>query len=137
MGGRERAYVEWFMRSKSARQDFFSVDDISPYLEAYGDADALSESLRWYEMLTTSAAAVRNTLATAPYRGPAVVIAGSQARGERMVREVADLLPQATGHVLEGVGHYVPQEAPADVSRVLLQLVNAGKRVFFFSTLET
>ena len=57
----------------------------------------------------------------AAYRGPAMVIVGSEDRltPPRLAERIVELLPQAEFHVLEGAGHQVMQEQPRRLGDLL------------------
>jgi pimeloyl-ACP methyl ester carboxylesterase len=87
--------------------------------------------LNWYRNID------RNWDLTAPWQGavisqPALFIAGTQDAvirgviGERALAQIERMLPDVKGKVLiEGAGHWVQQERPAEVNAAIVQFLNA------------
>ncbi len=48
-----------------------------------------------------------------------LIVGGLDTKFESLARHMAETLPNAAVHVIEGVGHNVPLEAPAELARVL------------------
>lgn len=61
---------------------------------------------------------------------PVCVIAGSEDRNApaRTMERMASKLPMAEFHLIEGAGHMIPQEAPADVNRILRDFLERHAR---------
>lgn len=61
---------------------------------------------------------------------PTIVISGELDQVDRAVTLRAELLPripQATMHILPGVGHLAPLEAPTEVARIIENFLGAAK----------
>lgn len=65
------------------------------------------------------------------YRGPAMVVVGSEDRltPKRLAERIAELLPQAEFHVLEGAGHQVMQEQPRQLGDLLDRFALSARAV--------
>jgi len=55
---------------------------------------------------------------------PVLAVAGSAGVGPSLVEAVKRIAPNTTGLVIEGCGHYVPEEAPGTLLEALEQFLN-------------
>lgn len=118
--------VETLITAGSSRPEVFSREDLRAYSAVLADpARAHASSLLYRSFVLGEGLAVeRGRYDKARLRVPTRLVVGD---GDPVI--TAGLLPGAEGHaedlaveVLTGVGHFVPEEAPADVARHVHEL---------------
>jgi pimeloyl-ACP methyl ester carboxylesterase len=122
--GREREYLTWFYRAFSWRREAFGDADIDEYLRTYRDPDALRAGFAFYRNIPQDTADNRALLESGRrLQMPVLAIGGGrpEARGrgtepEQSLREIAT---DVTGAVIPDCGHFVPEEAPVELARLL------------------
>jgi microsomal epoxide hydrolase len=110
IAGQLRAFLAWFLRSKS------------------GETDVLDAAFGFYHALAESIDAVRATVAASSFDREVFVVSGETGRGQQMIDEVAALWPNVDGRVLAGCGHYLPEEAPATIAGLIRSLAIGADR---------
>jgi pimeloyl-ACP methyl ester carboxylesterase len=115
-------------RADRSLPDWLSEADLAHFTEAYRKS-GFRGGLNWYRNID------RNWELTAPWQGaqirqPSLFIAGSRdsvitgLMGAKRVSEMERVLPNLRQKlIIEGAGHWVQQEQPAEVSRLLLQFL--------------
>lgn len=97
-------------------------DAVEEYVRVLGTKEALSAALNWYR------ANVENRLVTGPELGliEQKTLFFWSDQDVALCRDGADLTAQFVSgpyqfEILEGIGHWIPDEAPAEVNRLLLE----------------
>lgn len=95
------------------------------YVEAMRRHGALTAALNWYRAIDAGAAGLKVGPVMMPtlYVWSTGDVAFGRAAAERTAEHVAG---QYTFSVLDGVSHWVPEEAPAELSRLVLRHLEAG-----------
>ena len=124
VGGREREYLTWFYRAFSYRQDAFDAADIDEYLRTYRDPDALRAGFAYYRNIPQDTADNRALLATGRrLQMPVLAVGGGRAeargRGSEPEQSLREIATDVTGAVIADCGHFVPEEAPAELATLL------------------
>lgn len=114
--GREEVLLSWHFRNKAARQ--LSAEDIAVYVEAYRDPDTLRAGFDYYRAIDANL--VRNAQRAAKKLAmPILLVAGEQGVGGAMIEGLSAIGTEMSHRILPGVGHYVPDEAPEELARIL------------------
>ncbi len=122
--GRERTYLEWFYRSFAHQADAITPADIDEYLRTYARPGALGASFGYYRSIPDNVAA-NQALKGSGFQltMPVLAVGGActEARGRASepaasLREIADDVTEA---VVDGSGHFVPEEQPAAFASTL------------------
>ena len=123
--GRERAYLTWFYRAFSWRADAFDDADIDEYLRTYREPDALRAGFAFYRNIPQDTADNRALLASGRrLQMPVLAVGGGRAeargRGSEPEQSLREIAIDVTGSVIPDCGHFVPEEAPAELAAHLL-----------------
>jgi pimeloyl-ACP methyl ester carboxylesterase len=128
IAGQLRAFLAWFLRSKSGTPDIFPDSRIDYFAAVYSETDVLDAAFGFYHALAESIDAVRATVAASSFDREVFVVSGETGRGQQMIDEVAALWPNVDGRVLAGCGHYLPEEAPATIAGLIRSLAIGADR---------
>lgn len=126
--GRERIYLQWFYQTFAYRPG--SIDDkaLDEFVRTYSQPGALRAGFSYYRAIAQDAKANADLLATG-FRLPMSVLAvgggvsypNGRGRGgdvEASMRRVAN---NVTGHVIAECGHFVPEEQPEQLAKLMLE----------------
>ncbi|MFG1643495.1 alpha/beta fold hydrolase [Amycolatopsis sp. NPDC049252] len=117
--GREDVYFRDQFSVKGATPATMPHDVVSVYVDALRQPGALHASFQYYRALdVTIAQNQERTRTLLPM--PVLAVGGATSRGAGVAADARRVADQVTELVLEGCGHYVPEEAPeALISAVL------------------
>jgi len=118
--GRERAFLEWFFRSKSLHPErAFTPADIDVYAALYARRGRWGAGLGYYRALFQS---IEQNLATAstPLPMPVLAVGGAAALGARMGELLRPVAPDLVSVTVPDCGHYVPEENPGGLLDALV-----------------
>jgi pimeloyl-ACP methyl ester carboxylesterase len=128
--GREREYLEYFIGSRLVDPDSVPRATMDAYVRAYSAPGALRAALEMYRETPRNADLVREHLGRdGRLAGPVVYVAGSrtalQAAGATagpggLQGMVDELALAGRVEVVDGSGHYVPEERPAELARIIV-----------------
>jgi len=123
--GREREYLSWFYRAFSHRQAAFDDADIDEYLRTYRDPAALRAGFAYYRNIPQDTADNRALLASGRrLQMPVLAVGGGRAeargRGSEPEQSLREIATDVTGAVIADCGHFVPEEAPAELAALLI-----------------
>ena len=118
--GREREFLKWLFESRTPTPGVFSEADFDEYARVYRGRDAIASALGYYRALPATIAQVEKLVSAPPLPMPVLAVSGAAGVGASMIEAVRRIAANVTGQVIEGCGHYVPEEAP----RALLELLN-------------
>lgn len=111
IAGREREYVEYFLRGRTANHGAFSDETIDLYARALARPGATRSTLEWYRAFGQDAADNR-TLALDPLTIPVLALGGSQRWGPKMVDMLREFATDVRGGSIPDCGHWVVEERP-------------------------
>lgn len=126
--GRERLYLSWFYRTFGDRPDAILESDIDEYLRTYTQPGALRAGFAYYRALAQDARDNEAALAGGKLKMPVLAVGGAKGRGrgrepEDSLRRVAD---NVRGEVFADCGHWIPEEQPERLARLLLEFFAEG-----------
>lgn len=130
--GRERIYLQWFYQTFAYKPGAIDEAALDEFTRTYSQPGALRAGFNFYRAIGADAKANAAQLATG-FRLPMPVLAigggvsyphgrGRGADVEASMRRVAN---DVRGVVLPDCGHFVPEEAPDEVARLLLDFFSA------------
>lgn len=125
------AAIRHMFRELPARPNTFSDDDIDKYVEALARPGALTAGLNYYRALRAPGGlAVARSART---DAETLVVWGEKdpALGTELLHGLERVAPRVRVHRMPGVSHWVQNEAPEEVNRVLVEFLRnsrSGKR---------
>lgn len=122
IAGRERIFLSWFFKYRALVRSAFTEADLDEYERVYRAPGAMASGLGYYRSMGPSAEQNRIHASTR-LPMPVLVVVGDAGVGQRMIDAVLPLCERARGAVLKDCGHYIPEEAPDALVRVLMEFL--------------
>ena len=119
IGGREREYLDWFLRRKTANPDTFSDADIGEYLRVFTKAGGLRAGLAYYRAAALSAQQNRDLSAKGKLAMPLLALGADQGSISDMASPLRAYAADVRGGVVANCGHFIPEEQPEAAAREL------------------
>ncbi|GAA1849061.1 alpha/beta fold hydrolase [Asanoa iriomotensis] len=121
IGGRERAYVDFFIRSRIYDAGAIGAAEVDRYAEAYAAPGALRAALEMYRSLALDrqlnlAALAEDGRLTMPVTAVGAAPAATTAALREMVAEVAT---DGRAELVEETGYWIPEERPAALAEII------------------
>ncbi|MEV8321261.1 alpha/beta hydrolase [Streptomyces sp. NPDC059900] len=124
LAGRERAYVDWFLKAKALSSGTFDDAEVEQYAASVAADGGLRASLAYYRDAAQSArknhAALERQRLTLPLLG----ISGSHGSIPDMAASIRPWADHATGIIVPDAGHFIPDEQPAAVAAALTGFIS-------------
>ena len=127
--------VGFMLRAGAARKQVFDDERIRPYVEAFADPANVRSALAYYRTITRKVIARRfrssPAASGAPKRRiemPTLIVWGMKdfALPESILASIKRDIPHAHVVRLADVGHFVPDEAPAEVAEAIESFLTTG-----------
>lgn len=115
IGGRERAYLDWFLRRKAANPQVFSDADMDEYLRVFTREGGLRAGLAYYRAAAQSARQNRELSARGKLRMPLLALSADQGSIPDMATPLRAHAEEVQGATIAHCGHFLPEEQPAAV----------------------
>ena len=123
--GRERVYLDWLFETKTRISGAIGPDDVDEYMRCYGQPERMSAGYNYYRAVPQSIA----TLADAPKLGmPVLAIGAEYGVGEALMKALGPKCDDLAGDVIAGSGHFLPEEAPTQLTDRLLAFLERERR---------
>ncbi|MDE1149730.1 MAG: alpha/beta hydrolase [Azospirillaceae bacterium] len=126
--GREHLYFDWFFNAKTRVPSAISPADRAIYAASYRRPGRMSAGFAYYRAVPVSSA--QNRAATLPPM-PILALGGEASVGGSLHRGLLaqDAVPGAkvSGHVMPGVGHFLPEEDPEGFAVVVLPFLDGAE----------
>ncbi|MFM9887215.1 MAG: alpha/beta fold hydrolase [Burkholderiales bacterium] len=123
IAGREREFLEWLFKSRTPTPGVFNGDDLDEFARVYRGRDAIASAVGYYRALPETMRQVAALAQSGMLSMPVLAVAGSMGVGPSMVDAVRRIASNVEGLVIDGCGHYVPEEAPAALLEALGRLL--------------
>lgn len=120
IGGRERAYLQWFLRRKTANPQTFTDADVDEYLRVLTRDGGLRAGLAYYRAAAASARQNREPGARGKLRVPLLALSADQGSIRDMAGPLRAHAEDVRGATIAHCGHFLPEEQPAAVAAELL-----------------
>lgn len=109
--GQEREFLEFFVRNIAVNQDAFTDADFEEYARTYRMPGKLSAAFNYFrafhEDIERNAALDQGTLSM-----PVLALGAESSLGDFVPQQVEGYAENVQGGVIEGSGHWIPEEAP-------------------------
>ncbi|MGD9803092.1 MAG: alpha/beta fold hydrolase [Hyphomicrobiaceae bacterium] len=126
--GRERIYLQWFYQTFAYRPGSIDNAALDEFVRTYSQPGALRAGFNFYRAMQEDAKVNAAQLATG-FRLPMPVLAvgggvsypHGRGRGADVEASMRRVATDVRGAVIPECGHFVPEEAPAELSRLFLE----------------
>jgi pimeloyl-ACP methyl ester carboxylesterase len=122
--GREHIYLGWFYENYGARRDAISLDAVQEYLRVYSQPGALRSGFEYYRNIPNDIAQNEAMLKRdGKLAMPVLALGGAGGWGRRMevLESCQRVALDVRGGIVEGAGHWIPEEQPEELARLLLE----------------
>lgn len=117
--GRERLYLSWFFRTKSANPASINEADIDEYVRCYSAPGAMRAGFAYYRAvfddITQNQEYAKNKL-----KLPVLALGGDKATNTGMFETMQIVAEDVQGGAIANCGHYIPEEQPKYLTEQLL-----------------
>ena len=124
LAGKERAYLEWFLRRKTANPTTFSDADIDVYLHAFLKDGGLRAGMAFYRSAALSAQQNRELAVKSKLKPPVLAIIADQGSILDMAKPLKVFADNVRGVTIANCGHFLPEEQPKAVADELMAFFN-------------
>ncbi|TCL03052.1 alpha/beta fold hydrolase [Sodalis ligni] len=118
--GKEREYLNWFLRRKTANPDTFSDSDVEEYLRVFRKDGGLRAGLAYYRAVDLSAQQNRELSARGKLNMPVLGLGSDQGSIADMAAALKAFVDNVRGGTIVSCGHFLAEEQPASVARELM-----------------
>ena len=125
IGGREREYLDWFLRRKTANPETFSDADLNEYLRVFTRDGGLRAGLAYYRAAALSARQNRDLSAKGKLTMPVLALGSDQGSISDMASPLKAFAEDVRGGVVANCGHFIPEEQPAAAAAELIAFFGA------------
>lgn len=130
IAGRERVYLQWFYQTFACRPDAIDDAALDEFVRTYSQPGALRAGFNFYRAIGQDAKDNAALLATG-FRLPMPVLAigggtsypHGRGRGSAVEESMRRVATNVRAHVISECGHFVPEEQPEELTRLLLEFL--------------
>ncbi|WP_213763783.1 alpha/beta hydrolase [Caballeronia sp. dw_19] len=119
IAGREREYLDWFLRRKTANPESFSDADVEEYLRIFKKDGGLRAGLAYYRAAALSAQQNRALCAKGKLKMPVLALGSDQGSIPDMAAPLRAFAEDVHDGTIAFCGHFLPEEQPAAVAAEL------------------
>ncbi|MBD2531772.1 alpha/beta hydrolase [Nostoc flagelliforme FACHB-838] len=120
IAGRERIFISYFFNKFSYNPSGISEAEIDEYVRWYSAPGAVRSSLGLYRAIYESVQQNKENAKT-KLKMPVLVLGASHGLGDRPIKAMQAVAEDVRGTVIEGCGHFIPEERPEYLIEQLLQ----------------
>jgi pimeloyl-ACP methyl ester carboxylesterase len=117
--GRERQYLAWFFKAKSAKPDAITPADLDEYTRVYSKPGYMKAGFDYYRAFFADHAQNRKSMET-KLAMPVLALGGELGTRDNMMKAMQQAATSVSGGSLAGCGHYLPEECPDEISARVL-----------------
>jgi pimeloyl-ACP methyl ester carboxylesterase len=118
IAGRERIYLDWFLRRKAANPFSFSEADLDEYVRIFRMPGALRAGLAFYRSVSLSAEQNRALVRKAKLPMPVLAVSAEQGSIPDMAGPLRPFADALRGETIERSGHFIPEEQPEALAQL-------------------
>jgi pimeloyl-ACP methyl ester carboxylesterase len=119
--GREREYLDWFLRRKTANPQTFSDEDMDEYFRVFTRDGGLRAGLAYYRAAALSAEQNRALSGKHKLSMPVLALSADQGSIPEMAGPLRAFADDVHGVTIAHCGHFLPEEQPTAVAEQLLR----------------
>ncbi|WP_375383533.1 alpha/beta fold hydrolase [uncultured Sphingomonas sp.] len=119
IAGRERVYLDWFLRRKAADPSSFSEADLDEYVRIFTRPGALRAGLAFYRSVGLSAEQNRALVRDARLAMPVLAVSADQGSIPDMAGPLRPFADDLRGETIAPSGHFIPEEQPEALAALL------------------
>ncbi|WP_116201587.1 alpha/beta fold hydrolase [Amycolatopsis circi] len=123
LAGRERDYVDWFLKVKALSPNAFDSAEVDHYAAAIAAEGGLRASLAYYRDAAESARKNHAALERRQLTVPVLGVSSSHGSIPDMAGSLSPWADNATGVVIPDAGHFIPDEQPGAVVDALTAFI--------------
>lgn len=121
--GRERILLEWFFSNKAHNwRSAFTKEDIDEYEKEYRQLGVLRGMLGYYRAVLDDFK-VNESLRKQKIMVPILAVSGEFGSSQDLSNKLQTLGTSVKGVIIQGAGHYIPEEKPNSLVRELLKFI--------------
>ncbi|YCH32491.1 alpha/beta hydrolase [Erwinia sp. PK3-005] len=117
--GRERLYIEWFLKRKTACPDVFSDEEIDEYLRVMLANGGLRAGLAGYRAVALSAAQNAALHKQGKLKMPVLAVSAEFGSIADMAAPLRPFADDVSGVLVPHCGHFLPEEQPQAIAQEL------------------
>ena len=124
VAGRERAFLEHFITVHAVNKAVFTPELLDMYARSYAKPHSLNASFEYYRALNETAR--RNEALSATKLSMPVLVVGGGGHGgmaQFEIEQMRDYADHVEGHTIDGCGHWIPEEAPGPLNRLVVDFL--------------
>lgn len=118
IAGRERVYLNWFLRRKAASPSSFGDADLDEYTRLFSQPGALRAGLAFYRSVALSAEQNRALIRDAKLAMPVLAVSADQGSIPDMAGPLRPFAADIRGETIARSGHFIPEEQPEALARL-------------------
>lgn len=126
--GREDIYLKWFYEEYSSVPSTIPYAIVDEYVESYSKPGAMTCGFALYRSFEEHAKFISEQLrAHGKLDIPVLGVSGGtgRGRGDEIRQSLVEVATAPTCHIIEHAGHLVPEEAPVELSTILMDFLSA------------
>ncbi|SCU90849.1 LAFA_0F00496g1_1 [Lachancea sp. 'fantastica'] len=121
--GKERVYLEWFLKRKAADPTVFSETDLEEYERILTQPGALRAGLAYYRACDKSARQNKALLDEGKILPPLLAVSSDQGSIPSMAKSLEAFSNQVVDVTIKDCGHYITEEQPFELSDELRSFI--------------
>jgi len=121
--GHEHAFLTWFYQSATVDPASIEASTVEEYLRTFSGSEGVLGALGVYRAAFTTIDQT-TPLTGNKVRTPVVALGGRKGLGGRVKEMVERVAESVTGDVIDSSGHFLPEEAPLELVRFLLNTLS-------------
>lgn len=126
--GNERAFLTWFYQSATADPAAIEASSVDEYLRSFSGEHGVLGALGVYRAAFTTidqtSPLIRNKVQV-----PVIALGGAKGLGAKVKQMVEKVAENVAGGVIDSSGHFLPEEAPEEVVRSLLDALTQEQKL--------
>jgi pimeloyl-ACP methyl ester carboxylesterase len=122
--GKEYIFFEHFIKQHANNTAVFTPELLGMYSKSYAKPQSLNAAFEYYRVLTQNVADNKE-LSKTKITIPALAIGGGAHGGfaEFQQKQMQKFAPNVAGKVIPGSGHWIPEEAPKELNKVVIDFL--------------